>query len=138
MSRFSISEYISTNFFDDNGKRPINGMLVVLMGVWTLTSTSSFDTQSLQFDTTTELKKSMPGGLYLFFGSSIQFLLSVGTGGYFTQCQCHVCRKIRQMYLSIVQAYFSVKVTHNLRIALINNALPKSFFIDFIHFKSCF
>ena len=59
----TISEYISTNFLDDNGKRPINGMLVVLMGVWTLTSTSSFDTQSLQFDTTTELKKSMPGGL---------------------------------------------------------------------------
>ena len=37
------------------------------------------------------------------------------------------------MYLSIVEDYFSVEVTHNLRIALMNNT-PNSFAVDFTHF----
>ena len=43
---------------DGNQKLPINAI-----GVGTFTSTSSFNTQSLQFVTMIELKKSMPGGL---------------------------------------------------------------------------
>ena len=38
-------------------------MLEVLISGGTITSVSSFDTQSLQFVTMNELKKSMPGGL---------------------------------------------------------------------------
>ena len=53
---------------------------------------------------------------------------------YFTQGA--VCRKMGRMNLSIVDKYFSVEVTHNLRIALI--APPNSFYVDFIHFKYCF
>ena len=41
-------------------------MLEVLIGVGTFSSTNSFDTQSLLFDTMNELKKSMPGGLHFF------------------------------------------------------------------------
>ena len=52
--------------FDDNEKLLINKVLEVLIGVGTLTSTSSFDMQSLQFVTVNELKKSMPEGLQLF------------------------------------------------------------------------
>ena len=42
------------------------------------------------------------------------------------------------MYLSVVQQYFSVEVTHNARITLMNNTPPKSFYVDFIHFKFVF
>ena len=45
---------------DDNEKLLINKVLEVLIGVGTLTSTSSFNMQSLQFVTVNELKKSMP------------------------------------------------------------------------------
>ena len=45
---------------DGNEKLPINAMLEVLIGVGTFTSTSSFNTQSLQFVTMIE---STPGGL---------------------------------------------------------------------------
>ena len=51
---------------DDNEKLLINKVLEVLMVVGTLTSTNSFNTQSLQFVTVNKLKKSMPGGLQLF------------------------------------------------------------------------
>ena len=40
-------------------------MLEVLIGVGTFTSTSSFDTQSLQFVTMNELIKCMPGGFQI-------------------------------------------------------------------------
>ena len=66
--------------------------------------------------------------LYFLLGSSIQCLLSVGIRSYFTQRD--VCRKMRQMYLSIVEEYFSVEVTHNLCIGLINT----SPFVDFTQF----
>ena len=42
---------------DDNEKLSINKVLEVLIGVGTLTGTSSFDTQHLQFVTVNELKK---------------------------------------------------------------------------------
>ena len=42
---------------DDNEKLSINKVLEVLIGAETLTSTSSFDTQHLQFVTVNELKK---------------------------------------------------------------------------------
>ena len=58
-----ISKIISTIALDDNEKFSINKVLEVLIGVGTFTSTSSFDTQSLQFVTMNELKKSMLGGL---------------------------------------------------------------------------
>ena len=48
---------------DDNEKLSINKVLEVLIGIGTFTSTSSFDTQSLQFVTMDELKTSMPGDL---------------------------------------------------------------------------
>ena len=51
---------------DDNEKLLINKVLEVLIVVGTLTSTSSFNMQSLQFVTVNKLKKSMPGGLQLF------------------------------------------------------------------------
>ena len=43
-----------------------------------------------------------------------------------------------QMYLSIMEEYFSVDVSHNLRIALMNNTPPKSFPVDFMHFNIVF
>ena len=52
--------------------------------------------------------------------------------------QGDVCRKMRSMFLSIVEKYFSVEVTHNFRIALMNNTQPKRFSVGFIHFKYCF
>ena len=55
---------------------------------------------------------------YFLLGSSIQCLLSVGTWSYLTQRER--CRKMGQIYLSIVEEYFSVEVTHNLCIGLIN------------------
>ena len=59
----TLSEYIWTIVLDDNEKRSICKELEVLIGVGTLTSKSSFHTQSLQFVIVNELKKSMPGGL---------------------------------------------------------------------------
>ena len=59
----TLSEYISTIVLGDNEKLSINKRLEVLTGVGTFTSTSCFDTQNLQFVTTNEFKKSMPGGL---------------------------------------------------------------------------
>ena len=64
---------------------------------------------------------------YFLLVSSIQCVLSVGIRSYFTQR--NVCRKIGQMYLSIVKEYFSVEVTHNLRITWMNNTPPKKFFL---------
>ena len=47
---------------DYNEKLSINKVLELLIGVGTFTSTRSSDTQSLQFATMNELKKSVPGG----------------------------------------------------------------------------
>ena len=47
-------------------KHSINKKLEVLIDVGTFTSTSSFDTQSLQLITMNKLKKSMPGGFNFF------------------------------------------------------------------------
>ena len=58
----TLSEYISTIVFDANENLSINEVLEFLMGVATFTSTSSFDTQSLQLVVMNELKSSMPGG----------------------------------------------------------------------------
>ena len=115
-------------FFDENEKLSINEVLEVLISVETFTSTISFDTQSLQFVTMNKLKKvcaRMVVTFYFLLGSSIQCLLSVGIRSYFTKRD--VCRKMRQMYLSIVEEYFSVEDTHNLRIGLINTS-PKKLF----------
>ena len=57
----TLSEYISTIVLHDNEKFLINGVLDVLMGVGTFTSTSSFNTQSVQFATVNKLKKYIPG-----------------------------------------------------------------------------
>ena len=38
------------------------------------------------------------------------------------------------MYVSIVEEYFSIEVTHNFRMALMNNTPPKNFSVDFTHF----
>ena len=53
----TLSEYISAFFLGDNEK------LSILIGIGTFTSTSSFDTQSLEFVITNKLKKPIPGGL---------------------------------------------------------------------------
>ena len=45
----ALSQYISTIALDDNEKISINEVLEVLIGVETFTSTSSFDTESLEF-----------------------------------------------------------------------------------------
>ena len=55
---------------------------------------------------------------YFLLGSSIQCLLSAGIRSYFTQRD--VSWKMGQMYLSIVEKYFSVEATYNLRIGLVN------------------
>ena len=47
----TLSEYISMIVLDDNEKLSINELLEVVIGVGTLTSTSSFFTQSVQFVT---------------------------------------------------------------------------------------
>ena len=47
----------------NNEKRLNNEVLEVPVGVGAFTSTSSFDTESLQFVTMNKLKRSMPGGL---------------------------------------------------------------------------
>ena len=59
----TLSEYISTIVLDENEKLSIIEVLEVLIGVETFTSTSSFDTQSLQPVTMNKLEKSVPGGL---------------------------------------------------------------------------
>ena len=56
----------------------------------------------------------------LLLGSSIHCPLSVGLVAT-SHKTMNVFRKIGQMYLSIVEEYFSVEMTHNLRMALINN-----------------
>ena len=52
--------YISTIVLDDNEKRLVSEVLEILIGVTNFTSTSSFHTQSLQFATMNEIKKSTP------------------------------------------------------------------------------
>ena len=111
----TLSEYIYQRLF-----------LLMKNGVGTFTSTNKQQRVSAKRFVT----------FCFLFGSSIQFLLSVGIRSYFTQGD--VCRKMGRMYLSIVEEYFSVEVTHNLRIALMNKAPPRSFSVDFIHFKYCF
>ena len=59
----TLSGYISMIVPVNNEKRSNNEVLQVPVGVGTFTSTSSFDTQSLQFATMNTLKRSMPGGL---------------------------------------------------------------------------
>ena len=84
-------------------------MLEVLIGVGTLTSTSSFDTQGLQFVTMIELKKVNARrfvAFYFLLCSFIQCLLSVGIRSYFTQGEV-----FRKMGISIVEEYFYVEVT---------------------------
>ena len=124
----------SPSYFSSLMKMKNIWSLKVLIGVRIFTSTSSFDTQSLQFVTMGKLKKSVRRFVtfYFLFGSSIQCLLSVGIRSFFTQRD--VCRKIGQMYQSIVEKYFSFEVTSNLRIALMNNTLPKRFFCWFYPF----
>ena len=56
----------------------------------------------------------------------------------FEATQHDVYRKMGQMYLSVVEQYFLVNVTHNLSIALIINTPSKSFSIGFTHFKYFF
>ena len=51
---------------DYNEKLSINKVLELLIGVGTFTSTSSSDTQSFQFVTMNELKKSVQGGFNFF------------------------------------------------------------------------
>ena len=89
-------------------------MLEVLIGVGTLTSRSSFDTQSLQFVTMIELKKVDARRFvtfYILLRSSIQCLLFVEIRNYFTQGD--VFRKMGQMHLSIAKKNISGEVTHN-------------------------
>ena len=59
----TLSGHISTIVLDGNEKLSINEVLEVLIGVGTLTSIRSFNTQSLQFVTMNKLKKFMPGDL---------------------------------------------------------------------------
>ena len=58
----TLSEYISTIFLDDENLL-INKVLELLVLALLPAQVSSFDTQSLQFATMNELKKSMSGGL---------------------------------------------------------------------------
>ena len=59
----TLSGYISMIVPVNNEKRLNNEVLEVPVGVGAFTSTSSFDTESLQFVTMNKLKRSMPGGL---------------------------------------------------------------------------
>ena len=54
-----------TFVLDDNEKISISEVLDILIGAGTFTSTSSSGTQSLQFVTMNELKKSEPEGFLL-------------------------------------------------------------------------
>ena len=56
----TLPESILTFALDDNEKNLISEVLDILIGAGTFTSTSSFGTQSLQFVTMNELKKSEP------------------------------------------------------------------------------
>ena len=99
------------------------------IGAGTFTSKSSFNRKSVQF-VTIRVKNIYARTFVTFYfslGSSIQCLLFVGIRSYSTQDS--VCRRMEQMYLSIVEEYFSV---------LMNNTSPKSFSFDFICFKYCF
>ena len=57
----TLSEYISTIVLDDNKKILVNKVLELLISDGTLTSTSNFNTKSLEFVIINKLKKS--GGL---------------------------------------------------------------------------
>ena len=59
----TLSEYISTIVLDDNKKILVNEALELLISDGTLTSTSNFNTKSLEFVIINKLKKSMSGGL---------------------------------------------------------------------------
>ena len=113
-------------FTDENEKFLLNEVLEVLLGVGTFISTS----KSLQIVTMDKLIKKVCARRFVTFyfvaDSSIQCLLSVGIRSYFTQR--NVCRKMGQMYLSIVEEYFSIEVAQNLCIALMNNTPSKKFF----------
>ena len=61
----TLPESILTFALDDNEKNLISEVLDILIGAGTFTSTSSFGTQSLQFVTMNELKKSEPEGFLL-------------------------------------------------------------------------
>ena len=54
---------LSTIVLDDNQKLWINEVPEVLIGVGTLTSTSSFETQTLAFCYNEWVKNAMPGGM---------------------------------------------------------------------------
>ena len=60
----TLPESMLTFVLDDNEKISISEVLDILIGAGTFTSTSSFGTQSLQFVTMNELKKSEPGGFF--------------------------------------------------------------------------
>ena len=57
----------------------------------------------------------------------MQRLISIGIRSYCTQRD--VCRKMGQMYLSLVEEYFPIEGTHNLRIALMNSTPSKVFLL---------
>ena len=59
----TLSEYISTIVLDDNKKILVNEALELLISDGTLTSTSNFNTKSIEFVIINKLKKSMSGGL---------------------------------------------------------------------------
>ena len=59
----TLSEYISTIVLDDNKKILVNEAIELLISDGTLTSTSNFNTKSLEFVIINKLKKSMSGGL---------------------------------------------------------------------------
>ena len=63
INRCEIKNVPPTFFADENEKFSIIEVLEVLIGVRIFTSTSSFDTQSLQFVTMDKLKRSVSGGL---------------------------------------------------------------------------
>ena len=132
------SEYLSTIVLNDNEKL-LTEVLKVLIGVGTFTSTSSFDTQSLQFVTKIEFKKSLCQDICNFLHFTLQFY-TVSTFCWNSKL-LHTrqwFKKMGQLYLSIVEKYFSVEVTHNLHIFLMNNTPSKSYSVDFIHYKYCF
>ena len=136
----TLSEYIWTHVLD-NEKLSVIEVLEVLTGVRTFTSTSkSFRyTKQPSICYNERVKKVFVRSFEIFYfllGSSIQCLLFVGIRSYFAQRD--IVGRWGQIYLSIVKEYFSVEVTHNLPITLVNDAPPKRFSVDFIHFEYCF
>ena len=110
----ALSEYKSTIVLDDDEKLLINEVLKVPIGVGTFTSTSSSDTQKPPICYNERVKKVYARRFATFsflLSSSIQCLLSIRIRSYFAQRE--VCRKMGQMYLSVVDQFFSVEVTHN-------------------------